>query len=97
MTKVYIVFGVFVLICLAWWFRYDTHCYTASSCVSYDRLKGEWIYPKEIAYNTKQEKIVKNLMIEKNRKIDYKKALLAGYTYQDIIDDLREKNYLFLK
>ncbi len=40
---------VAVLLLLAWWFRYDTHCggNYGISCVAYDRITGQWIIPSE--------------------------------------------------
>lgn len=77
---------------LAWCFRYDTHCNAPNTCIAYDRLTGDWVFPKALASNTANEKLVKQLIAEKNKNFDYKKALLHGYSYEEIVSELRGKN-----
>lgn len=44
-NKHYIAAAI-ILLALAWWFRYDTHC-VERACISYDRFTGDWILPAD--------------------------------------------------
>lgn len=85
----YLIIAVLIAM-FAWWTRYDVYCTERPACVAYDRFMGEWINPALLARNTANENVVKALIVSTNSKMDYKKALLHGWSYQEIIDELRK-------
>lgn len=91
MTKHHYLLIFVAALIFAWWFRYDVYCSSERNCIAYDRFLGEWIFPREIAVNTSREKIVKNLIVETQSSMDYKRALLYGWSYEEIINELRSK------
>jgi len=92
LNKYTFMLALFLFALLSWWFRYDTYCNTERHCIAYDRYTGQWIFPHKIALDQSNERIVQQLIAYSKSKMDYKKALTYGYSYQEIIDGLREKD-----
>lgn len=78
---------------LVWWTRYDVYCNTPSACVAYDRLSSSWIKPLAVATQKSQMDYINNAKKLYNQNgFNSEKALIEGYTPNEIVDYLKLNN-----